>query len=122
MSYNQTYGKINKSESKPVEKALPANQLLQLLEVEVGNFSSRLMNLLAPAKKIKNLARKLEVRGKRRAREGGDRDSSEYYSITVSLERMADTMESSVNVAEDQAYRIEEMIKELRRMDRGSWR
>ena len=122
MSYNQTYGKINKSESKPVEKALPANQLIQLLEVEVGNFSSRLMNLLAPAKKIKNLARKLEVRGKRRAREGGDRDSSEYYSITVSLERMADTMESSVNVAEDQAYRIEEMIKELRRMDRGSWR
>ena len=122
MSYNKTYGKINKSESKPVEKALPANQLIQLLEVEVGNFSSRLMNLLAPAKKIKNLARKLEVRGKRRAREGGDRDSSEYYSITVSLERMADTMESSVNVAEDQAYRIEEMIKELRRMDRGSWR
>ena len=122
MSYNQRCGKMNKSESKPVEKALPANQLLQLLEVEVGNFSSRLMNLLAPAKKIKNLARKLEVRGKRRAREGGDRDSSEYYSITVSLERMADTMESSVNVAEDQAYRIEEMIKELRRMDRGSWR
>ena len=122
MSYNQRCGKMNKSESKPVEKALPANQLIQLLEVEVGNFSSRLMNLLAPAKKIKNLARKLEVRGKRRAREGGDRDSSEYYSITVSLERMADTMESSVNVAEDQAYRIEEMIKELRRMDRGSWR
>ena len=122
MSYNQTYGKINKSESKPVEKALPANQLLQLLEVEVGNFSSRLMNLLAPAKKIKNLARKLEVRGKRRAREAGDRSMSEYYSVTVSLERMADTMESSVNVAGDQAYRIEEMITELRRMDRGSWR
>ena len=122
MSYNQRCGKMNKSESKPVEKALPANQLIQLLEVEVGNFSSRLMNLLAPAKKIKNLARKLEVRGKRRAREGGDRDSSEYYSITVSLERMAATMDSSVNVAEDQAYRIEEMIKELRRMDRGSWR
>jgi len=122
MSYNQTYGKMNKSESKPVEKALPANQLLQLLEVEVGNFSSRLMNLLAPAKKIKNLARKLEVRGKRRAREAGDRSMSEYYSVTVSLERMADTMESSVNVAGDQAYRIEEMITELRRMDRGSWR
>jgi len=122
MSYNQTYGKMNKSESKPVEKALPANQLLQLLEVEVGNFSSRLMNLLAPAKKIKRLARKLEVRGKRRAREAGDRSMSEYYSVTVSLERMADTMESSVNVAGDQAYRIEEMITELRRMDRGSWR
>ena len=119
MSYNQRCGKMNKSESKPVEKALPADQLILLVNVEVRNLSTKLKNLVGNASKIKDLARKLAGVGKRRAREGGDRDSSEYYAVTRGVEEAADRIENAVNVAEDQAYMILSDVAELRKYERG---
>jgi len=41
MSYNQTYGKINKSESKPVDKRMNNGQIInRMLRMLSGNYKA----------------------------------------------------------------------------------
>ena len=122
MSYNQRCGKMNKSESKPVEKALPVDQLLKLLEVEAGNLSNRLQNLLAPSSKITNLAKKLEAEAKGWVQEGGargQRQGTEYYHTTREVKGAAKRVEDLMSVAKINTDMVQNLLYKLKRLRRS---
>ena len=116
MSYNQRCGKMNKSESKPVEKALPANQLLQLLEVEIGNFNTKLQGMFAPAEKIKRLTRKVEMRVNKRTRE--DRRWLALYTVMSGLKEHASDMEDALKRVEGNSRNVENIVGHMKTQDR----
>ena len=120
MNYNKAeLCKDCKMPEKPIEKYNLAGDL----NTNVNRFIGTVENLISPASKILNLAKKIEREGQQAAREGGDRDSSDYYDITMQNRKAAARLEESIGEVLSQSYNIAEITSMLKRYERtGTFR